>query len=219
MYLLLPYNFILLILFSIYLDFFNFYIIAYIIGKFVMITYFFNIFYNTFFSNADLIIPNLWLGSFRAALDTKFLIDNKINVIINCTENIPFIYEVDKNNYEDIEFIRIPVNDSLLEKDLLLMQDYFKIILPYLYKKYTNEKKTILIHCREGKQRSAIITAAFLKNLSDSHEINIIEQTSLNLSSQFNSIISYILTKRPQAFTYGFRINFKKTYKRYFNIN
>lgn len=184
-----------------------------------MITYFFNIFYNTFFSNADLILPNLWLGSFRSALDTKFLKDNQINVIINCTENIPFIDQLDNTvNYEHIEFIRIPVNDSLLEKDLLLMQDYFKIILPFLYKKYVNEKKNILIHCREGKQRSAIITAAFLKILIDSQKIDIIKPES-NMTSQFNSIVNYILNKRPQAFTYGFRINFKKTYKRYFYQN
>lgn len=190
-----------------------------------MIKKIFNIFYNTFFSNADLIIPNLWLGSYRSALNENFLLDNKIDLIINCTKNIPFISEIEHDKYKNIEYLRIPVNDSLLEKDFLLMQDYFKVILPYLYKKYIIEKKTILIHCREGKQRSAILTAAFLKILLDNDQILLTDTDSkknnlgLNNYEQFNFIINYILSKRPQAFTYGFRINFKKTYKRHFNIN
>lgn len=184
-------------------------------------TYLYNAFYNTFFSNADIIIPNLWVGSYRAALDENFIVINDIDIIINCTENIPFLNIKNNPKLKDIELTRISVNDSLLEKDILLMEDYFKTILPYLLQKYTIENKKILIHCREGKQRSAIIAASFIKILLDNKHKSvsqIIPSHSENPKYQFKSIVKYMLTKRPQVFTYGFRINFKKTYKRYFNI-
>lgn len=190
-----------------------------------MIKFLIKAFYNTFFSNADVIIPNLWVGSYRAALDKNFIIDNNIKIIINCTENIPFIDVSLDDNLHDLELIRIPVNDSLLEKDLLLMEDYFKVILPYLNKKYVNEKKAILIHCKEGKQRSAIITASFIKLLLDEKKIQLLESNKNNQLvkkksnlDQFKMIVKYMLNQRPQVFTYGYRINFEKTYKRYFNI-
>lgn len=204
-------------------------------GIFSYYNYFKLAFYNTFFSNADVIIPNLWVGSYRAALDEKFIAINKIDIIINCTENIPFLHTLNNNNPElkNIELIRIPVNDSLLEKDFLLMEDHFKVILPYLLQKYTIENKKILIHCREGKQRSAIIAASFIKILLDKQDKSVSQIDHLqcknegvlqknndndNEIEQFNSIVKYMLIKRPQVFTYGFRINFRKTYKRYFNI-
>ena len=33
-------------------------------------------------TSADKILPNLWLGNYKAALDINFLIDNKIDMII-----------------------------------------------------------------------------------------------------------------------------------------
>ena len=55
------------------------------------------------------------------------------------------------------------------------MQDYFKIIIPLLLKKYITEKRNILIHCQAGKQRSAILTAVLLKILHDKEYISLIK--------------------------------------------
>lgn len=181
------------------------------------------------------IIPNLWLGNYKTALDVDFLLDNKINMIINCTPNTPFINDLvnDKlksekyNNIDpinlcsiyNIETFRIPVNDSLLERDIILMEHYFKIIIPLLLKKYTTEKKNILIHCHAGKQRSAIVVTALLKVLLDNNYIELPEiPTSQCQITQYKNIYNYLLTKRPQVFSYGFRINFEKSFKRFFNI-
>jgi len=163
--------------------------------------------------SVDQILPRLWLGNAKAALDIDFIYKNKIDLIINCTPNTPFISNV------GIETFRIPVYDSLLEKDILLMEQYFKIFIPLLLRKYTIEKKNILIHCQAGKQRSAILTAALLKVLLDNNYINItgIPKQS-NKIKQFNYIYNYMLSKRPKVFSYGFRVNFEKTYFRYFNI-
>jgi protein tyrosine/serine phosphatase len=186
-------------------------------------------------TSVNRILPNLWLGNYKSALDIDFLLDNKIDMIVNCTSNIPTIHEVINNKLKkqkynninsfdlcsihNIETFRIPVNDSLLEKDFIIMENYFKIIVPLLLRKYTVENKKILIHCHAGKQRSCIVVAALIKVLLDHKyvELNEIPQSNCQLT-QFKNICNYIRTKRPQVFTYGFRINFESSYKNYFNI-
>lgn len=168
--------------------------------------------YNYFFFGVHVILPNLWLSDANTALDTEFLKENNIDVIINCTPTVPFAV-TDKK----IELFRIPVNDSLLEKDFLLMEDYFGLILPYLLQKYITEKKKILIHCFAGKQRSAIVVAAFLKVLLDKKLIDLPDYPQ-DKSKQLDFICNYMLSKRPQVFTYGFRLNFRKTFERYFAV-
>lgn len=175
-----------------------------------------------FYNNADEIIPRLWLGNHKSALDASFLKKNNINVIINCTKNKCFIdkrqetiLNIDSDN---IEMYRIPVNDSLLECDFIIMQAYFKIIVPLLLRKYTIEQKNILIHCHMGKQRSAIVVAALLKVLLDYNYIKIdtIPKEDVSLEKQFNYICKYIVSKRPQAFTFGYKINFTLSFFRFF---
>lgn len=188
-----------------------------------MFYFLYNAIYNTLFQNVNEIIPRLYLGNYKAALDYNFIKDNGIDIIVNCTPNIPFINDIvdmdddKKQNLTNIEYIRIPVEDSLLEKDIILMEEYFKYLLPYLHESYNN-KKTMLIHCYAGKQRSAIVVAGLLKALLDTSSISInLQLPEVSKKQQFHNIINYIVSKRPQVFTYGFRINFKKTYKRFFN--
>ncbi len=187
-------------------------------------------------TSVDKILPNLWLGNYKAAHDINFLLDNKIDMVINCTSNIPIIHEVinkklkkekynninsfDLCSIHNIETFKIPVNDSLLERDFIIMEHYFKIIIPLLLRKYTVENKNILIHCHAGRQRSTIVVAALIKVLLDNNYIELkeIPKTDCKLT-QFKNICNYILSKRPQVFTYGFRINFESSYKNYFNIN
>jgi protein tyrosine/serine phosphatase len=183
-----------------------------------MLYYIYNILYDFLYTDISVneIIPGLWLGNYKSALDNDFLKQNKIDLIINCTPNIPFI-----DNAEDlkIETYRIPVNDSLLEKDFILMEKYFKIAIPMLLRKYTIENKKILIHCHMGKQRSAILTAALLKVLIDNNNIRLPEiPVPQDNQTQFEYICNYLLSKRYQVFTYGLRINFEPTYKRFFKI-
>jgi protein-tyrosine phosphatase len=190
-----------------------------------MFEYLYNTLQGIFFSRgADEIITGLWLGNYKSALDKSFLKAKDISVIINCTPDKPFITEIDnvvrRQGTQGIETYRIPVNDSLLERDLLLMQDYFKIIIPLLLKKYVIEKRSVLIHCHAGKQRSAILIAAFLKVLIDKDYISLIKiPPCVYGKEQFQYICNYILSKRPQVFTYGLRINFEPSYKRFFRID
>ena len=183
-----------------------------------MFTYLYNILCNT--NSVDNIIPRLWIGDSSSSLDLEFLRENKIDVIINCTPDLPFFNEfyhfIDDL---DIETFRIPVYDSLLEKDILLMEEYFRTVLPFMLRKYFTEKRNILVHCKGGKQRSAIVVAAFLKVSLDRKRISIPDiEIQNNSSNTFNDIYYYILSKRPQAFTYGLRVNFINTFNRFFGL-
>ena len=69
-----------------------------------------------------------------------------------------------------------------------------------------------------GKQRSAIVVAALLKVLLDYNYIKIdtIPKEDVSLEKQFNYICKYIVSKRPQAFTFGYKINFTLSFFRFF---
>lgn len=176
-------------------------------------------------SNADEILPDLWLGNYHSALDTDFLKTNGINLIINCTQSCPFVYELSEKPESLTETYRIPVNDSLLEADFIRMERYLRVVIPLLLRKYTIEKRKILVHCHAGKQRSAIVLAALLKVLVDNEYVALDEippckrGNSALLNHQFNQICNYLLSKRHNVFTYGFRVNFTSSYKRFFNIS
>lgn len=192
-----------------------------------MFYYIYNIIYDlasTFLyakTSVDEIIPGIWLGNYKAAIDKDFLKTNNINFILNCTPNMPLYNQIyTQSELDNIETYRIPVNDSLLECDFILMEKYFKIIIPLLVKKYTLQKQKILIHCHAGKQRSAIVVAALLKVLLDENYIKIesIPKTQSQIK-QLDYIYNFLLSKRSQVFTYGLRINFEPTYLRFFKIN
>ena len=178
----------------------------------------FNAIYNTLYCNVNEIVPRIWLGNYIAALDQNFLQNSKIDVVVNCTPNMLF------SSLDNIEYIRIPVYDSLLEKDILLMEEYLKVLIPRLSHYYANGK-TILIHCYAGKQRSAIVVAALLYYLQNIKHIQILnprdsrDSQTRHIQLTPQDIFNYILDKRPQAFMYGFRINFFKTFNRFFNIH
>lgn len=183
-----------------------------------MFYYIFSYIHKLLFASSSVILPNLWLGDINAAHDYEFIKKNNIDVIINCTKNIPFITEINKEAKDlQIEYYRLPVNDSLLEKDFILMQHCLDMILPEILEKYKEGKK-ILIHCYVGKQRSAIFVAALLKSMLDNGtKVENLEKIE-DKKKEFDNIINFILSKRYHAFTFGYRVNFKKSYERYFKI-
>ncbi len=128
-------------------------------------------------SNADEIIPRLWLGNVRASQDDQFIKQNNIEVVFNCTKNLSFSPSI-PNKY------RIPLDDNLEEEEIRNMALWsneiaFKIIVEYL------SGKAILVHCMAGMQRSAAAVAMFL-----------IAFQKLRASDA----IQYVKHKRPVAF-------------------
>lgn len=161
----------------------------------------------------------IWLGNYKSALDPKFLSENDITVIVNCSVDIPFINDVLDKQVKGLELFRIPVYDSLLEHDINVMEYYFLTVLPFILKKMLTEKKNVLIHCHLGAQRSAIVVAALLFVLVDS---DIMKFPSIpngsDKSKLMKEVTRFILKKRPRVFSYGFRINFKTSLERFFKV-
>ena len=106
------------------------------------------------FNDADLILPRLWLGNARAAQNEDFLKQQEIEVVFNCTKDIPFS-PVIRRRY------RVPVDDDLSEEEIRNMELWSFEIVYKLIKEYKSGKN-ILVHCAAGMQRSAATVAMFL---------------------------------------------------------
>ena len=100
------------------------------------------------------ILSNLWVGNKEISMDKNFLKLHDINIVINCTPDLPF-------RLKNIKNIRIPLNDNLEKKDAIqfyrLIDKILKIIHKNLYK-----CNNILVHCYGGKQRSCSVICAYL---------------------------------------------------------
>lgn len=187
-----------------------------------------------YFENANMVLSKskdngeLWIGNYKSSLDLDFLVKNNICVIINCTPDVPYIYDlVDTEKLvllKELETVRIPVYDSLLENDFILMEKYMCSAIPFILKKLLKEKKNILVNCQAGRQRSGCVVAAVLFTIIDNDLLNIQDLSELNHKKTkdkgvlMRNVIEYIISKRSQAFSFGLRVNFKKTLQRFFKI-
>ncbi len=129
-------------------------------------------------SNVNLIIPRIYLGNYVIAADEKWLKENNITVVFNCTKTLPFAKSI-KHKY------RVPVDDSLQEEDLRKMGFWSFEIIYKLLQEYRSGAN-ILIHCHAGMQRSAAVVAMFLMFLT---------------KKPLDEVIAFIKSKRPIAFT------------------
>jgi predicted protein tyrosine phosphatase len=105
-------------------------------------------------ADAHEIIPRLWLGNANASMDHDFLTKNGVQVVFNCTKNLPF------SSIVPIKF-RIPVDDNLREEEIRNMELWSTEIAFKIMAEYT-EGRTILVHCAAGMQRSAASVAFML---------------------------------------------------------
>jgi len=94
------------------------------------------------------IIDNLFLGDMYDARSFDIINKYLITKIINVTTDV-------KNYFENIEYLNIRIDDS---KDIELDKYFSKVF------KFIDENKTqnILIHCRQGKSRSASFVISYL---------------------------------------------------------
>ncbi len=113
-------------------------------------------------ADAHEIIPRLWLGNRRAAVNMEWLQTNNINVVMNCSKDIPFAddtYVVGRRIY------RIPIDDSLRDKDIDYLTTASEEVALTLLREYKSGAR-ILVHCAAGMQRSAASVAIFLMTLN-----------------------------------------------------
>lgn len=142
-------------------------------------------------SNASEILPGLWLGDIKAALDTGFLKDKQIQCVINCTDKHPFA----DDPIVMIKY-RLPVKDNLeiaeISKLYQCLDDVADCIKQHL------PSYNLLVHCYAGKQRSAAVIIAYLMKYGQ-----------LDL----NNAIAGVKSKKPDIFEPAF--NFEPALKLY----
>jgi protein tyrosine phosphatase len=152
----------------------------------------------------DKIMSKLYLGNFQAAKDKEFFEKKKIKAVLNCTKDIPNHFQSHKNAKGDfdIEYMRIPVDDSLLEVDFKKMYDFVPVMVEFIHKHIDIQGNNCFVHCYAGRQRSVTGIAMYL----------IVKH---NMTP--NQACKYVLSKRPEAFHHGLSLNFEKTIERYYN--
>jgi protein-tyrosine phosphatase len=131
----------------------------------------------------------IYLGNIEAANDKKFFKDKKIRAVLNCTKDVKNYFEKDPK----VEYMRIPVDDSLKEVDFKKLYNFFPVIVEFIYKHVDIEKKNVYIHCMQGRQRSISSLCAYLI-----------------AKKKFTAKMAceYSMKKRPEAFHFGTSLNF-----------
>lgn len=127
------------------------------------IEYYFFYFIDILFSrnHIDNVLPNLYIGNIYTALNKDILTKNNIDVIINCSTDIPFIkLDSIKMTY------RFPIDDDLSEKHIDNMAQnidkYVDIIRTHI-----KNNHNVYVHCRAGIQRSPSVIIGYLIKYND----------------------------------------------------
>lgn len=105
--------------------------------------------------NAHEIVPGLWLGNSKAALDSKWLAQKNITVVFNATKDLPFSTLIKKQ-------YRIPVDDNLQPDEIRNMTLWSQEAMYKIIEEHIKNGNTVLIHCAAGMQRSAALVAMYL---------------------------------------------------------
>ena len=138
------------------------------------------------------IINNLWIGNKNDAFNKEFLKNRNINIIINVSDDIPFIEDEELN----IEKIRIPISDKFKNKDDMERKNremyYHLEEISIFIKNKLSFGKTIFIHCNRGKIRSPTIILSFL--------IYILKKPLNKIYNQFQN--KYFLKKKLNEFLF-----------------
>ena len=104
--------------------------------------------------HASLIEDRLWIGDYHSSQDETFLRSQHIDVVFNCTKDLPF------KNIAPTQY-RIPLDDNLEDQEIYNAGLWSGEIAYTIAKEY-KEGKRILVHCMAGRQRSALSVAVFL---------------------------------------------------------
>ena len=124
------------------------------------------------------IIPGLWIGSQATSQDPKFMKKNRIELVVNCTRNIP-------NVMSNVQYASVPVDDADDEQ-----KHFLKAVPLALIKMRAAMRRGagVLVHCYAGISRSSSVVAAYLIKYH-------------RLSTR--DAILYIKRQKPETFSQG----------------
>lgn len=132
------------------------------------------------------ILSGLWIGDSAILNSKKFMEENSIDIILNCTQIFDF-------PDLDIQKIRLPFsNDKNSDTDLMLLRQNKDKILSFIDENIVN--KNILIVCYDGKSISPFLIALYIAEYSkiDKKSIyNILLTKDSSLSLWFDLSLFY----------------------------
>jgi imidazolonepropionase-like amidohydrolase len=118
---------------------------------------------------------SIFVGSEATAQNAKFMRNNDIGLIVNCSRDIPFFFA-------DIDGIRLPIHDHPSERATFLKN--IRAVCAKVDAAVTRGI-SVLIHCAAGISRSASCCAAYL---------------ILYCAMTPEEAISFIQSKKPETF-------------------
>jgi len=104
------------------------------------------------------IISGLWIGNVDMLYNKKFLQDNQITLVINCTHNFKF------SDLPNIQNVRIPLSDNLMNNIDQLRIHKDKILT---FIDSSLEQHNILLCCYDGITNSPFIVSLYLLKYGD----------------------------------------------------
>uniref|UniRef100_A0A6C0FC48 Dual specificity phosphatase catalytic domain-containing protein n=1 Tax=viral metagenome TaxID=1070528 RepID=A0A6C0FC48_9ZZZZ len=132
------------------------------------------------------ILSGLWIGDSNILNSKKFMEENSIDIILNCTQIFDF-------PDLDIQKIRLPFsNDKNSDTDLMLLRQNKDKILSFIDSNIA--EKNILIVCYDGKSISPFLVALYIAEYSkiDKKSIyNILLTKDSSLSLWFDLSLFY----------------------------
>jgi protein-tyrosine phosphatase len=149
------------------------------------------------YDDINRIMPKVFIGNYHAARDKGLFEKYNIKAVLNCTKDLPNSFR----SSVDIEYMRIPIDDSLREVDFIKLLNFFPVATHFIEKHANIQKNAILVHCVEGSQRSCASVVAYLMEM-------------YNMSPE--KACETVLTKRHKAFHHGTNVNFEKSIKEYY---
>ena len=133
------------------------------------------------------LLSGLWIGDTDILNSKQFMIDNQIDIILNCTQLFDF------PNLENIQKIRLPFsNDKNSDTDLILLRQNKNKILSFINDNIND--KNILIVCYDGKSISPFLVYLYIAEYSkiDKRSIyNIMLTKDSNLSLWYDLSLFY----------------------------
>jgi len=133
------------------------------------------------------LLSGLWIGDTDILNSKKFMTDNQIDIIFNCTQLFDF------PDLENIQKVRLPFsNNKNSDTDLTLLRQNKNKILSFINDNIND--KNILIVCYDGKSISPFLVYLYIAEYSkiDKRSIyNIMLTKDSNLSSWFDLSLFY----------------------------
>ena len=133
------------------------------------------------------ILSGLWIADSNILNSKKFMDDNQISIILNCTQLFDF------PDISSIQKIRLPFsNNKNSDTDLSLIRENKTKILKFIHDNIDNHN--ILICCYDGKSISPFIIALYIaeySNIDKKSIYNILLTKDSNLSLWYDLSLFY----------------------------